>query len=286
MDRWLTIRRESLQRPRRHRRHPDEGPDTYRLPRTLSEQDRLDLQHHALRRLLGSHLLAPVEAPRQILDVGTGTGIWTHEAARRWPQARIVALDRDLRLLRPLPASVQPCEADRLSGLPFRRGTFDDVHQRLLGAAIALTAWPGVLLDLVRVTASGGWLELVEASGEVLDAGPLHTRMHAWVRAVARRRGLTFEAPLQIPTWLAGPGLHPQIRPFAAPLSGQAQGGALFARDLLASLLALAPALATVNEVPLEQVQEVLIQLPEAWARCGTRCGGLAVWAQVRERAV
>ncbi len=98
--------------------------ETYVLPRTRDEQNRLDLQHFALRQLLGTHFLAPVQHPQAILDVGSGTGIWLREAARRWRQARLIALDKDLSLLRPLPATCQAIEADLLNGLPFPEHSF------------------------------------------------------------------------------------------------------------------------------------------------------------------
>ncbi len=49
---------------------------------------------------------------------------------------------------------------------------------------------------------------------------------------------------------------------------------------LLASLQSVAPALASVNQVPLEKVQETLAALPAEWEHYGTGCGGVAVWAQ------
>ncbi|MBX5457864.1 MAG: class I SAM-dependent methyltransferase [Thermogemmatispora sp.] len=256
------------------------GPgDTYVLPRTRQEQDRLDLQHFALRQFLGSHFLAPVRDPRAILDVGTGTAIWLREAARRWPHARLIALDKDLSLLRtPLPPNCQPVQADLLSGLPFPDSSFDYIHQRLLVAAIPLTAWPGVLSDLLRVTASGGWLEFIEATGQVFHEGPRQSRVRTWFETLAARRGLHLTAPLQIPDWLRSLGLHPTVRTYETPLFGKAHGAPLFRRDLLASLQSVAPILAAVNQVPLSLVEETLAALPSEWEHHRTCCGLLTVW--------
>jgi SAM-dependent methyltransferase len=254
--------------------------ETYVLPRTRGEQNRLELQHFALRQLLGTHFLAPVQNPRQILDVGTGTGIWVREVARCWPTARIIALDKDLSLLRPLPATCQAIKADLLNGLPFPEHSFDYVHQRLLVAAIPVTAWRGVLADLLRITRSGGWLEFVEATGEVVQEGPLHAQVRAWFEAVAARKGLRMDAPLLLPDWLRSLDLDPIVRPFIAPLAGQQRGAPLFRKDLLASLQGVAPVLASVNQVPLEKVQETLARLSTEWEHYGTGCGGVAVWAR------
>jgi ribosomal protein L11 methylase PrmA len=48
------------------------------MPNDEEEQDRLDIHHHiALLHLDGELFLAPIgDNPDQILDLGTGTGIW------------------------------------------------------------------------------------------------------------------------------------------------------------------------------------------------------------------
>lgn len=49
----------------------------YLLPNDEKEQDRLDMTHHIFSLTLNGDLCnTKLEDPRQILDVGTGTGIW------------------------------------------------------------------------------------------------------------------------------------------------------------------------------------------------------------------
>lgn len=58
------------------------------------ELDRLDLQHHVITLLLNGELhLAPLENPRRILDIGTGTGLWAIEMADRFPNAIVTGTD-------------------------------------------------------------------------------------------------------------------------------------------------------------------------------------------------
>ncbi|WP_052890267.1 class I SAM-dependent methyltransferase [Thermogemmatispora carboxidivorans] len=258
------------------------GPaETYALPRSRREQARLDLQHFALRQLLGSHFLAPVEQATAILDVGSGTGIWLREAARRWPHARLVALDKDLSLCRqPLPSHCQPVQADLLAGLPFPEAHFDYVHQRFLATAIPLTAWPGILDDLLRITRPGGWLELIEATGDTCNEGPLHRQVRTWFSALLERRGLRLDAALNLPHWLQERGLQPHTLRFQMPLYGRRRGAPLFREDVLSALRALEPQLAAVNHLPREQVAETLAALPQEWECLRTSSGGLAVWGR------
>jgi hypothetical protein len=59
----------------------------YPLPNDFREQERLDFQHYFMLILLGGKLhLAPIgENPQNVLDIGTGTGIWAVEFADRYP---------------------------------------------------------------------------------------------------------------------------------------------------------------------------------------------------------
>ncbi|WP_376794090.1 class I SAM-dependent methyltransferase [Thermogemmatispora sp.] len=160
------------------------------LPKDLKEVNRLDVQHDVLRAILKRNSLAPLQAPRQILDVGCGTGQWAYELAREFPQAEVIGLD-----LEPAKNTTAPPPTSRLvagdvrDGLPFEDNRFDFVHQRFFWAALPLAAWPGVVQELVRVTAPGGWVELLEASTGGTPTGPNGRRLQAMLRELAALRG-------------------------------------------------------------------------------------------------
>lgn len=49
----------------------------YLLPNDDTEQERLDMTHHVfLLTLNGSLCATKLESPQEILDIGTGTGLW------------------------------------------------------------------------------------------------------------------------------------------------------------------------------------------------------------------
>ncbi len=162
---------------------------SYLFPRHPGEADRLDLQHHALREALGRNYLAPISSPRRVLDVGTGTGQWGFEVCWEHPEALVVGLD-----LVPgraeHPSAYRHVRGNVLQGLPFREGSFDLVHQRLLVSGIPLAEWPGVVAELVRVTRPGGWVELVEPMMETRHTGPATERLWGFLRSVAGSLGL------------------------------------------------------------------------------------------------
>ena len=61
----------------------------YMLPKDLDETNRLDFQHHMLRSFMRGNYLAPIGKPRDILDVGCGTGRWAMELATQFPSANL-----------------------------------------------------------------------------------------------------------------------------------------------------------------------------------------------------
>ena len=65
------------------------------VPNDELENDRLDFQHAIFQRTLGGKLhLAPIPKDVQnVLDVGTGTGIWAIDFADEYPSARVIGTD-------------------------------------------------------------------------------------------------------------------------------------------------------------------------------------------------
>ncbi|KAI0125451.1 S-adenosyl-L-methionine-dependent methyltransferase [Xylariales sp. AK1849] len=156
----------------------------YLLPNDAMEQERLDLAHEMWRLILYDDLSwVPFEdEPLNVLDIGTGTGIWAIEFAQQHPASHVIGSDLSL---------IQPPEENVPSNCSFERDdiedewvfdrTFDYVHLRAM-----LTCFgdhTGVLKKIYDNLRPGGWVEYHEylpdifgkdeANQEALLASPL-----------------------------------------------------------------------------------------------------------------
>ncbi|KAF9888207.1 hypothetical protein FE257_009202 [Aspergillus nanangensis] len=76
------------------RRYHKYHEGSYIYPNDEQELDRLDMQHHMLKLVNDGRLFfAPLQSPRRILDIGTGSGIWPIEMASVFPQSEIIGTD-------------------------------------------------------------------------------------------------------------------------------------------------------------------------------------------------
>lgn len=135
----------------------------YVMPNDVREQERMDIHYHSVRHVLGGyHWVSPVQNPSNILDVGTGTGIWAMDVADDNPSAQVLGVD-----LSPIqPTAVPPnleyhiMDADE----PWEgfEGRFDFVHTRLMNG-FSIKSWPFFYEQAFASLQPGGWVENQES---------------------------------------------------------------------------------------------------------------------------
>lgn len=238
------------------RRHMAGVP--YALPKDDAEINRLDFQHYMLRYALRGNYLAPLVQPRDILDVGSGSGRWALDMALTFPDANVVGLDlvpppadvaadggagRDVR-----PANYAFVTGNVLEGLPFANATFDYAHQRLLFAAIPRPSWPQAVAELARVTRPQGWVELIEGSVGAGAKSPAERIFTQWALKVTAIRQIDLQVGPHLPTFLRDAGFaNVSLREVQIPI-GKHGGrlGRMMQADVLAVIQGLrGPILAT-----------------------------------------
>ncbi|KAI9313554.1 S-adenosyl-L-methionine-dependent methyltransferase [Dichotomocladium elegans] len=135
----------------------------------LIEDDRLHLQHKALKLAFGTSFDAPIE---QCLDEGTnvldsacGPGSWTLEMAKRFPNSKFYGTDLSSRF----PDQNKPDNTEfRVLNIvdesPFESNYFGYIHQRAVTLGIKIADWPKILENIKRTLKPGGWVELTEVN--------------------------------------------------------------------------------------------------------------------------
>ncbi|MGH2502516.1 MAG: class I SAM-dependent methyltransferase [Ktedonobacterales bacterium] len=217
----------------------------YMLPKDLDETNRLDFQHHMLRSFMRGNFLAPIAKPRDILDVGCGTGRWAMELAAQFPNANVIGVDvAPPAVNESAPATLKAdnytfVQGNVLERLPFADRSFDFVHQRYLIMGIPANRWPQVVAELMRVTRRGGWIELIET--EPPYGAPALDQLADWGKQLVSKRGIDFAVARQVgPLLTAAGATDVTARPLTIPV-GRPGGrlGAMMVVDYLSALTAV-----------------------------------------------
>ncbi|KAL8416971.1 hypothetical protein RB596_007192 [Gaeumannomyces avenae] len=133
----------------------------YNFPNDKVEQEREILKHVMIKLLCGKLYYAPIgDSPQNILDVGTGTGIWAIEVADQLPSSIILGID--LSPIQPeyVPPNVRFMVDDVESEWLHPPNHFDYVHFR--HTVMAIKNWRRVLEQAFHHIRPGGWIEIQE----------------------------------------------------------------------------------------------------------------------------
>jgi trans-aconitate methyltransferase len=116
--------------------------------------------YHAIRLTLeNKHWIAPIENPRSIIDVGTGTGIWCMDVADDFPGSTVMGID-----LSPIQPTLVPPNLEFVVqdleepwDMPNR---FDFVHTRCMNG-FSVKSWPTFYENAFLSLTAGGWVSVL-----------------------------------------------------------------------------------------------------------------------------
>ncbi|KAK7885767.1 hypothetical protein LTR67_010119 [Exophiala xenobiotica] len=142
------------------RKYPSYGRNLYGLPIDEEEQERNEVQHTKFKLIIGDRLhLAPVRPLlSNILDLGTGSGIWAIEAADKYESAIVTGVD--IAPVQPtwIPANCRFEVLDIEDNWMFAENSFDYIHAREL--IMAIRDWDRLIKQAYDHLRPGAYLEL------------------------------------------------------------------------------------------------------------------------------
>ncbi|KAF4450828.1 hypothetical protein F53441_6099 [Fusarium austroafricanum] len=144
------------------RRYHSFRAGAYNFPNDDIEQEREDMKHAMVKLLSGQKLhFAPLDDnPQNVLDIGTGTGIWAIEMGEQYPSANVLGID--LSPIQPtwLPPNVHFMVDDVESPWLHSQDHFDYIHSR--HTVQGIKDWPQLFSNALQHIKPGGWMELQE----------------------------------------------------------------------------------------------------------------------------
>lgn len=271
-----------------HRRRRTDVP--YLLPKDLQEVNRLDYQHYIFRRILQGNCFAPVHDLLQqggaVLDVGCGTGRWCNTIAIAYPRSQVTGFDLEPVVpTKPLPSNTRIVQGNLFHGLPFPEDHFHYVHQRLMVAAIPLDRWPWVINELKRVTAPGGFIELVEMGASFSRPGPATERFLSWWTVIRASRRIDASKMSELDLLLTQAQLT-QVQKKVVTVPVGSWGGTLgtmLAQNILAGWPSMRPLVHTLLGIAPQRFDAVLEQLTTEWNTSRTTYDVYFYSAQVKK---
>ncbi|KAH8662452.1 S-adenosyl-L-methionine-dependent methyltransferase [Xylariales sp. PMI_506] len=226
-----------------HRLYHGYKEGKYFMPNDAAEQDRLDMQHELFRIMYNGWLgLAPLtKPPKNVLDIGTGTGVWAFEFAEQNPPSQVIGVD--LSTIQPNRA-IPNCSFIKAdvedewiipdpntdnhyyteTGVCSNNIAFDYIHLRLMFSCFDDARV--VMRHAFDNMAPGGWIEFQEASPRFRQANRNFQGdgMKRWGEGCikgAAASGRDIEAVIHYKKWLEDIGFtNVTERQFIYPLSG------------------------------------------------------------------
>ncbi|KAI1077464.1 S-adenosyl-L-methionine-dependent methyltransferase [Whalleya microplaca] len=185
------------------------------LPFDKQEQQRMETQHRLYRLCLDGALTAtrlPLEIT-DILDLGTGTGVWAIEMAARYPQARIVGVDASpIQRKKAVPPNVKFEIDDVENPWNIPSESLDFVHARSIAGGVR--DWVALFKQALEKLKPGGILEMTEIAIQFLDfdgkfgEAELCPGILETFRGLSEKVGIDFHPSPHVPDWLLEAGFE------------------------------------------------------------------------------
>lgn len=196
----------------------------YSFPNDDQEQDREDLKHAMFLKLFNKTLhFAPVPADANVLDLGTGTGIWCVDFADLYPSSTVLGIDLSPIQTVWVPPNLKFMVDDAEAEWLHPRNSFDLVHTR--HTIQAFRNWPQIFERAFEHLKPGAWMESQEldhvpqcSDGTMKDDNPM---LAYWLNVSAglKQLGVNFRLAPELANMMRAAGfINVTERVFFTPI--------------------------------------------------------------------
>ncbi|CAO3689195.1 unnamed protein product [Rhizopus stolonifer] len=151
------------------REYHDDATSAYWLPKDEEEQQRLTVEHLALKELYEGNVLPSIKESLDfekgicVLDVGCGSAVWIMDMIVDYPNCTFHGCDITDVTNKVLNMNQLVFNyGNVVNGLPYADNTFDFVHMRSFVLALREKEWPVAIKEVLRVTKPGGMIQFGE----------------------------------------------------------------------------------------------------------------------------
>lgn len=262
----------------------------YFLPKDRAEDSRQDLQHTMLKAALGGNYLAPLIHPSSILDVGCGTGRWGREMAQQFKSANVIGIDLVTEPLQAAqarlgkrgrwPRNFSFLQSNALKPFPFPSEQFDMVHARFTASFVPKAHWMRYLTELVRVTRSGGWIEVLDGTMP-RSQSPAYRMLTKAALKLASQRDLVHDEVLERASTQLVDARLVQVQERRLTLGTRVEERQALARNLAVGFAGMVPTLVKAGLLSASDAKEALENLEQELLADATLVHELVVsWGQ------
>ncbi|KAI8145326.1 S-adenosyl-L-methionine-dependent methyltransferase [Fennellomyces sp. T-0311] len=203
------------------------------------EIDRLNKQHRIMRDHCGGNFDAPIQEQLEqgisVLDAGCGTGVWTVDMSKRYPQSTFEGIDISPTFahVKSKPGNCSFKTYDITQPFPFPDNHFDYVHQRFLIAGIPEKEWQTVVNNVMRVVKPGGYVELMETViPDISNCGPKFGLLKDSVKEGSLEKGIRLTLSRELEQYLINAGaINIRHRPIMFPLGEHGEIGEFWGKN-------------------------------------------------------
>lgn len=144
----------------------------YWAPNDERQLEAFDVGHQMLTMMMGDKLtIAPIAKDvKNVLDVGTGTGIWAMDFADEHPDTEVVGIDITPTQSSWVPPNVRFEIEDAQLDWTFKPETFDFIHLRYMHGSF--TDWDKLFEEMYKALKPGGWFQHLEPDIEMVSEHP------------------------------------------------------------------------------------------------------------------